>query len=228
MNLREAIKHASLFKARYLPTGICGVCNKFFFAARAALKQPGRGEFCSRTCSTERRKADSRVATKCDQCGTALVFLKNRFRLTSNHFCNSKCMGRWNAKNRQGANAAKWRGGRVIGSGGYVFIFCPQHLDASHDGYVREHRLVMEKLIGRRLKPFENVHHRNGNRTDNRPSNLELWMRSQPAGQRVRDMLRFVITNYRSELESLLKRGRLTKGYSRRPQERGVPHSRRG
>lgn len=52
-----------------------------------------------------------------------------------------------------------------------------------------EHRAVMEAHIGRPLLTHENIHHKNGDRADNRIHNLELWSKSQPPGQRVTDKL---------------------------------------
>jgi hypothetical protein len=56
-------------------------------------------------------------------------------------------------------------------------------------GWALEHRMVMSDKLGRPLRPGENVHHLNGNRRDNRPENLELWVVRQPRGQRQRDLL---------------------------------------
>lgn len=63
----------------------------------------------------------------------------------------------------------------------------------------------MERLLGRPLWPEENVHHLNGIKDDNRPENLELWVTSQPKGQRVSDMLDFMVSHYPDELRARLR-----------------------
>ena len=82
---------------------------------------------------------------------------------------------------KTGRVTSRWKGGRNKVSSGYIEIYSPDHPNRHRTisstgvgGYVLEHRLVMEKEIGRYLHPWETVHHINGIKDDNRIENLKL------------------------------------------------------
>lgn len=80
----------------------------------------------------------------------------------------------------RGPDAGNWKGGRQrCKRDGYIRVYAPGHPFAvkatnAVGGYVLEHRLVMEKVIGRYMHPDEDVNHINGIKDDNRPENLRL------------------------------------------------------
>jgi len=77
------------------------------------------------------------------------------------------------------------RGLGCINQYGYIVIPNPR------GGQMHQHRLIMEKHLGRQLEKHEKVHHLNGIRTDNRIENLELWTTAHPIGSRVEDKLKW-------------------------------------
>jgi hypothetical protein len=83
------------------------------------------------------------------------------------HFCYLK------NRLRHGTNNSNWKGGSHVDIHGYRWVYNANR--KSHNGhYVKEHRQVMEKHLGRLLKSSEHIHHVNGIKTDNRIENLVL------------------------------------------------------
>jgi hypothetical protein len=123
---------------------------------------------CCKVCSSKATRK-SKMRNRCADCGDSIDYKATRCIPCS--------------KSRE--HHPRWKGGRRIEpESGYVLL----RLDGKT---ISEHRHLMEQYIGRPLIKGETVHHKNGVRDDNRMSNLELWSKAQPAGQRVIDKLEY-------------------------------------
>jgi hypothetical protein len=116
----------------------------------------------------------------------SLSFCETKSR--SNGLC-SKHFWRW----RKYGDPLKTVRHGVKNKNGYILILMPNHPNARKDGYILEHRLVMSDALARPLTRFEEIHHKNGDRSNNRIENLELWTHSQPPGGRVEDKVAWAI-----------------------------------
>lgn len=74
-----------------------------------------------------------------------------------------------------GADHPGWRGGVTTDKAGYVLRYRPEHPHCNSNGYIREHRLVMEQKLGRLLLPVEVVHHMDDDPSNNHPDNLVMF-----------------------------------------------------
>ena len=75
--------------------------------------------------------------------------------------------------NKKGAESTSWKGGRSVDKWGYIWLRI-DHPNSNSGGQIAEHRLVMSKHLGRPLYPWENVHHINAIKNDNRLENLAI------------------------------------------------------
>jgi len=163
---------------------ICQTCGEEFNV------RPSRvGKYCSRQCKDQAQRKE-KVKRICVFCKKSFEIFPSALKKGEGTFCSKKCYGLSikgkplsvecrEALNKvtmlKGPESIGWRGGRVRTAKGYILVYAPDHPNRISGAYVREHRLVMEKILGRFLSPTEVVHHINGIKDANESENLKLF-----------------------------------------------------
>ena len=176
----------------------CPECGKLFRPNKNQARAIGTGRqktiYCSKECFRANTKSQKVVVKKepvkpkhsrdpiiCPYCGKEFIPNKTQaIALGTGRqkvcYCSPECYRKHIPVKRSGKDNPHYKGGRSE-SHGYVIV--RQNGRYERQKYVGEHILVMEKIIGRKLRPGEVVHHKNENKADNRPENLELMTQCQ-------------------------------------------------
>lgn len=153
---------------RYDP---CEVCGAPVWRRQHQIKR-GTGRFCSVACHNASQIKEALLFT-CEHCGLIYRLKPSQARFQSGRFCSKACEGLARIK-RPLERTHNGKPAR-LDSDGYVWIWEPDHPEAHrYKGWMAEHRIVAERIVGRLLTKADEVHHINRVKHDNRESNLEV------------------------------------------------------
>jgi len=148
----------------------CKVCGAAYQVYQSDTKN-GRGLFCSRSCWAKYRTGANSPNWKggsirfiCPICSKEFFLSRSRAKNRDIRCCSRACANKF----YRGKNSRNWNGGNYSGEDGYIRTT----IGDCKKKYKLTHRLIVEKVLGRLLKREEIVHHVNGDRKDNRHSNL--------------------------------------------------------
>lgn len=173
----------------------CSICNKEFNCAPSRLKRAVDPPCCSRFCANLQKQQKQEINCECDFCHKK--FHRKKSQLIKNikyNYCSEDCLAQHRKILYKGINNpnafSRIPPNNKILRCGYYWIYMPQHPLSTKSGYIREHRLVAEQYLlteensiiidqKKYLNPKFDVHHKDFNKLNNVPNNLQILSRSE-------------------------------------------------